>query len=190
MTSSCIWYKKKELTLSLFNYFRKHKIYYHFLLLINIVITHPVGMFLHTIEDMLVPHGQYHGCWWPGDVRCYGITVHGIDLVIMEYSGCSTQRVKNEDQFWGTVSETFLSNIACHVTTILTQWLHESWSTLVRTKSCLMFSAKPLPQTILRNCPLGLQEFESTFNLFLHWRIYVCKDHLKNGGFFGQAPMC
>ena len=36
---------------------------------------------------------QYRGCWWPDDARSQGISSHGIDLVIPEYSGISTERV-------------------------------------------------------------------------------------------------
>ena len=50
---------------------------------------------------------QYHDCWWPGDIRSQGISRHGIDLVLHEYSGFSTKRVKSS-YCWDKV----LSNIA------------------------------------------------------------------------------
>ena len=32
-------------------------------------------------------HHQYHGFWWPEDTRSQVISSHGIELVLMEYSG-------------------------------------------------------------------------------------------------------
>ena len=37
-------------------------------------------------------YSQYHGCWWPGDMRSQSISSHGIDLVCWDYSGFSTKR--------------------------------------------------------------------------------------------------
>ena len=37
---------------------------------------------------------EYHYCWWPGDARYQGISIHGIDLTIPIYSSFSTRRVK------------------------------------------------------------------------------------------------
>ena len=31
-------------------------------------------------------HGQYQGCWWPGDSRSQGISSNDIDLAVPEYS--------------------------------------------------------------------------------------------------------
>ena len=42
-------------------------------------------------KDPYIPHGWYHCCWWPGDARSQGISSHGIDLVLLEYSCFSTQ---------------------------------------------------------------------------------------------------
>ena len=36
---------------------------------------------------------QLFGCWWPGDAESQGITSHGIDRVVPEYSGFSNIRV-------------------------------------------------------------------------------------------------
>ena len=30
-------------------------------------------------QDLHILHRQYHGCWYPGDVRSQGISSHGID---------------------------------------------------------------------------------------------------------------
>ena len=37
-------------------------------------------------------YSLYYCCWWPGNARSQGISSHGIDLVIAEYSGFSTRR--------------------------------------------------------------------------------------------------
>ena len=39
-----------------------------------------------------VSYSQYHGCWWPGDMRSQNISSHSIDLVCWSYSGFSTKR--------------------------------------------------------------------------------------------------
>ena len=36
------------------------------------------------MEDQLMLHGQYHGCWCPGDVRSQAISSNGLDLVNLE----------------------------------------------------------------------------------------------------------
>ena len=48
-----------------------------------------------TVEDkdLLILYIAYHG-WWPGDTRSQGISNHGVDLVLLEYSSFSTNRVK------------------------------------------------------------------------------------------------
>ena len=43
-------------------------------------------------EELFILHGQYHGCWYPGDAMSQGISNHGIDLVL-EWSGLSTRRI-------------------------------------------------------------------------------------------------
>ena len=53
---------------------------------------------------VFILHSQYHGYWWPGALRCQGISSNGIDLVFMEYPGLSTRRVNNAngngDEIW------------------------------------------------------------------------------------------
>ena len=55
-----------------------------------------VVQILHRGIDMdpFLLHGKYHGCWCPGDIRSQGISSHGIDAVLSEYSGSSTSGVK------------------------------------------------------------------------------------------------
>ena len=36
--------------------------------------------------NLAFSQGQYHSCWWPGDVRSQVISRHGIDLIFPEYS--------------------------------------------------------------------------------------------------------
>ena len=45
--------------------------------------------YLVKCRNPFIPLNQYHGCWWPGDVRSQGIRSHGANLVIPEYSGFS-----------------------------------------------------------------------------------------------------
>ena len=67
-----------------------------------ICISHPSSTMKHCrllkstpkdAKNIHIAHGQYHGCWWPGDARSHGISSHGIDLNFLEYSGLSTRRV-------------------------------------------------------------------------------------------------
>ena len=41
-------------------------------------------------------YSQYHDCWWPGDMRSQGISSHGSDLVVFEYSTFITRRLNIE----------------------------------------------------------------------------------------------
>ena len=36
-------------------------------------------------KNYSIAHGQYHHCWWPGDIRSHGISNNGIDLDSPEY---------------------------------------------------------------------------------------------------------
>ena len=40
-------------------------------------------------------HCQCHYYWWPGDTRGQGISIHGIDIIILEYSSFNNRRVKS-----------------------------------------------------------------------------------------------
>ena len=44
--------------------------------------------------NMFVLHLHCHDCWWPGDDRSQGISSHGIDLFLLEYSSFNTIMVK------------------------------------------------------------------------------------------------
>ena len=46
-------------------------------------------------KDMLVPHCQYHGSWWPGVAKSQGISSHSIDVILPEYSSLSTTRLND-----------------------------------------------------------------------------------------------
>ena len=50
--------------------------------------------FLLDDKELFIPHNQYHGCWWPGNIRSQGISNHGIDKVIKQYSWLSKGGVK------------------------------------------------------------------------------------------------
>ena len=38
-------------------------------------------------KDPFILYSQYHGCWWPGDLRRQGISCYGTDIVYPEYWG-------------------------------------------------------------------------------------------------------
>ena len=56
--------------------------------------------FLMEERNTFIQHNQYHGCWWPGDIRSQGIRSHGIDLFFLEYSSLTTRRVRLDDFFF------------------------------------------------------------------------------------------
>ena len=45
-------------------------------------------------KNPFILHIQYNVCWCPGNARSQGMSKHGIDLVILEYSGLSIRRVQ------------------------------------------------------------------------------------------------
>ena len=45
--------------------------------------------------DVTVMHSQYHGRWWSSNVRNQHISLHGIDPIILEYSGFIIKRKLN-----------------------------------------------------------------------------------------------
>ena len=52
-------------------------------------------------KDLFILQNQYHGFWWPGDARSQVISSHGIDPVIIEYSGFNTRRVNLAEDITG-----------------------------------------------------------------------------------------
>ena len=51
---------------------------------------------LEKDKGLFVLHSQYHVCWRPGNIRCQGISIHGIDLVLLGYSGFNISGVKGK----------------------------------------------------------------------------------------------
>ena len=47
--------------------------------------------------DPLVLHSQYHGCWWPGNVRSQGICRNDIDSALLKYSKLKPEGVNRAD---------------------------------------------------------------------------------------------
>ena len=78
------------LTRCVLNHFEEHKIIFLFLSFHNV---DALESFLMEDNYSFILHGQCHGCWWPGDLRRQAISIHGIDLVFLEYSSLSTRRV-------------------------------------------------------------------------------------------------
>ena len=52
-----------------------------------------VHFFLGEDNELCILQSQHHGCRWPADVRRQGISSHGIDLILQEYSGPSIRPV-------------------------------------------------------------------------------------------------
>ena len=46
-------------------------------------------------KDPCILHCRYVGCRRPGNTRSQGFSSHGVDLIILEYSGFSTKRVNS-----------------------------------------------------------------------------------------------
>ena len=41
-------------------------------------------------ELTYIPHSRYDGCWWPGDERSQGISIHDIDYLV-----CLTELIQS-----------------------------------------------------------------------------------------------
>ena len=52
-----------------------------------------IEIFTHGRQRPIYPPQSWHGCLCPGDTRSQGISSHGIDPVIQDYSGFSSSRV-------------------------------------------------------------------------------------------------
>ena len=46
-------------------------------------------------KNLFILHSQDHGCWWPGNMGSQGIGSKGFDQFILENSGFSPRKVKN-----------------------------------------------------------------------------------------------
>ena len=58
-------------------------------------------------KDQSILYIQYHVFWLPGDARCEGISSHGIDLVILEYSSFSPSRLN----YWSRVTHIHIGKL-------------------------------------------------------------------------------
>ena len=90
---STILFPKVHLTLEVWWYLRKYKIFFTF----PIILQHLNGTRPQVVDPLLVEgknlfiqQSQYHGCWWPGDSRSQGISNHSIDLDFQKYSSIRT----------------------------------------------------------------------------------------------------
>ena len=81
------------------------KTYLHFLSFATYMWLNP---FLTEEKDLRILHSKYHGCWCPGDLPGQGIYSHGIDLVLIEYTGLSTGRIRADSRFAPSQWETAL----------------------------------------------------------------------------------
>ena len=57
-------------------------ILYHCLILKTM---HVNNIFLLENKALIILHGQYHNCWWPGDARNQSISSHDIELIFTDY---------------------------------------------------------------------------------------------------------
>ena len=79
--------------LSYWIYFMKHKNTFTFCI-INQHWNGTDSLYPSSMKTMtcLSRMGQYCCCWWPGDAKSQGISSHGIDWFLLEYSSFSTWR--------------------------------------------------------------------------------------------------
>ena len=66
---------------------------YNIYIYLFIIFQHRDGRMIKSLhkESLSVTHGQYNCCWCPGNARSRGISIHGVDLVLLKYSGFSTR---------------------------------------------------------------------------------------------------
>ena len=60
----------------------------------------PIPFLCYMYTGQYILYNQYLGCWWPGDARSQGISIHGIDIVILPYSNFTSKGVTWE--LWHT----------------------------------------------------------------------------------------
>ena len=75
-------------------------------------------------KDLLILLIQYHGCWCPGDTRSQGISSHGIDPNLLEYSCLAPDELTTP---WAC-SYSSSSSLNIHViTTVVTDLATITW---------------------------------------------------------------
>ena len=120
-----------------FNFhFRKYKVYLHLLPFANTEMVQVVESFLVQGKDPCILHIQYHGCCCPGSLHHQGTSSNVGNLVIPEYSGFNTRKVKCHKLF----------NSSPPSAAYMRQW---TGSALVQVMAWRLFGAKPLPEPML-----------------------------------------
>ena len=117
---------------------------------------------------------QYHGCWWPDDIRNQGMSRQGTVLVPMKYFLAHIARVHID------------FNPSPPSAAYMRRW---TGSALVQVMACRLFGAKPLLEPMLAYCQLDsweqiLVKFKSEFYHF-HSRKYIWMCRLPKCG-----PLC
>ena len=72
---------------------KKNNVFFIFIHFLILRWCRYLKLFLVEDEDQLIPHSQYHWCWWSGDARSQGISSHDIELGIPVYSTFSSRMV-------------------------------------------------------------------------------------------------
>ena len=60
---------------------------------------------------ILNKHNRCHGCWWPGNASCQGMSSNGIDPALLQYQCLSTRRVQVYWFHWESVIWIWFSSI-------------------------------------------------------------------------------
>ena len=76
------------------NIFHSLACWYSSTLLTRNIMWHHRSFFIRLEKEVKILLHQYHGCLWPGYARNSSTSSHGIDLILMQYSGLSTRQVR------------------------------------------------------------------------------------------------
>ena len=78
-----------------------------------------------------IPHNQYHGFWWPGDIKIQRIDNHGIGLGLPEDYGFSTRVNSLPPGQMATISQTTFWNTYSWMKSFVS-WFTFHWNSFLR----------------------------------------------------------
>ena len=113
--------------------------------------------FILEDQGLFILHTQYHCCWCPGDTRSQGISSHGIDLAIPEYSRLSTRGVNKS---YSAMESCYSYSIVNSLWPSDAMWWHRSGSTLAHVMACCLSA----PSHYLIQCWLIISKVQVQIN--------------------------
>ena len=134
-------------------------------------------------KQLCILHIQYHGYWWPDDVRSKGISSLGVDLITQEYSAFTTRRVKKFLVIYDliiiiTVNLKINTRSLILIITVRFNFCHSN--SLI---GCYIFYFSPIPWWA---CHTAQQSLNLQTMTVYHWSVHV----LTGGIFHASIDTC